>query len=73
MKHWMIAAKAGDTNSLREIKHGFMIGCVTKADFEHSLRAHQEYVEETQSDQRKEAFTAFNQLSVEDARRYYSI
>ena len=41
VKHWMIAAGAGHDESLEKIKSSFMIGCVTKDDFETALRASQ--------------------------------
>ena len=43
------------TKSLKEIRQGFMRGCVTKDDFENALRAHKESKDEMRSDQRDAA------------------
>ena len=42
MKHWMIAAGAGDDKSLETIRENFLKGHATKDDFEKALRAHKE-------------------------------
>lgn len=42
MKHFMISAGAGDDESLKVIREGFMKGGVTKDDFEITLRVHKE-------------------------------
>jgi TPR repeat protein len=55
VKHWMIAAGAGDDDSLKEIRKGFMRGHATKDDFEKALRAHKEANDEMKSDQREAA------------------
>ncbi|KAL7539867.1 hypothetical protein ACHAXR_012320 [Thalassiosira sp. AJA248-18] len=52
MKHFMIAAEFGCDDSLKEIQRGFSDGHVTKDDFEKALRAHKEFKDEVQSDQR---------------------
>ena len=43
------------TDSLEEIRNGYMNGYVTKDDFEKALRAHKEAKDEMKSDQREEA------------------
>jgi len=58
VKHWMISARAGLDESLKEIQKGFMNGHVTKDEFEKALRAHKESKDEMKSDQR-EAAAAF--------------
>jgi len=57
MKHWMIAAKAGDKNALEWVKQGFMHGDVTKDVYEDILllRSHHERKNEMRSDEREEA------------------
>eukprot|EP00956_Cyclotella_meneghiniana_P007787 scaffold10383_cov44-Cyclotella_meneghiniana.AAC.6 len=52
MKHFMISAKCGHDDSLQKVKEGFMIGAVTKNDFEITLRAHKASQDEMKSDQR---------------------
>jgi hypothetical protein len=49
VKHWMIAAGAGDENALTAIQSCFMGGHVTKDDFEMALRAHKKAEDETKS------------------------
>ena len=55
MKHWMIAARAGDDEALNEIRDGYLAGHVTKDDFEKALRANKESKDEMKSDQREAA------------------
>ena len=55
MKHFMIAACAGDDESLKEIQEGYMNGHVAKEDFAKALRAHKDAVDEMKSDQRDAA------------------
>ena len=52
LKHWMIAARAGNQDSLDNIRRGFMNGMVTKEEYERTLRAYKESVDEMKSDQR---------------------
>ena len=53
----MIAAGAGDDNSLERIWGAFMAGLATKDDYEKALRAHKGAKDEMRSDQR-EAYSA---------------
>ena len=53
MKHFMIAARAGDDEALNEIREGYLDGHVTKDDFEKALRANKESKDEMKSDQRR--------------------
>jgi hypothetical protein len=52
MKHFILAAKAGDKKSLYYVKVGFMNGMITKDEYANTLRAYQERHDEMKSDQR---------------------
>ena len=54
-KHWIIAAGAGDKDSLDSLRQGFSTGHVTKAQYEKALRDYQKYMDEVASDQRDRA------------------
>ena len=51
MKHFMLAAKAGDKGSLEYVKKGFTNGIVTKDEYESTLRAYYK----SASDMKREA------------------
>jgi TPR repeat protein len=53
VKHYMIAAGAGDDDSLEQIRQCFLNGQATKDDFEKALRAHKEAKDKVKSDQRE--------------------
>jgi len=55
VKHWTIAAKLGNDNSLNALKWGYKEGYVSKEDFAAALRAHQAAVDATKSTQREAA------------------
>mmetsp|Transcript_11318 Transcript_11318/g.20109 ORF Transcript_11318/g.20109 Transcript_11318/m.20109 type:complete len:290 (-) Transcript_11318:73-942(-) len=55
VKHWMIAAGAGDKDSLGNIRQWFLQGHVTKIEYEKTLRAYQKYLDDVTSDQRNKA------------------
>jgi len=55
LKHYMISARGGRSESLEAIKELFMDGLATKEDYESALRAHQTYLDEICSDQRDKA------------------
>jgi len=56
MKHFMIAARAGDKDALDNVKKGFMYGIfVTKDEYADTLRSHHERQNEMRSDEREEA------------------
>ena len=55
VKHWMIAAGAGDDVSLKCVRLFFSKGHATKDDFETALRAHKDAKDELKSDQRDAA------------------
>jgi len=52
MKHYMIAARAGEDNSLKKVGDGYKSGHVTKDDYAATLRAYQMSVDEMKSEQR---------------------
>ncbi|KAL7533629.1 hypothetical protein ACHAXR_005362 [Thalassiosira sp. AJA248-18] len=52
MKHFMVSAKAGDDDSLKEIQKGLLRGHVTKDEFASTLRAYNESSDEMRSEQR---------------------
>ncbi|KAK1747179.1 hypothetical protein QTG54_002523 [Skeletonema marinoi] len=53
MKHWIIAAKLGDDQSLKSIKGCFTAGLISKDVFAEALRACQAVINETKSLQRE--------------------
>ena len=55
MKHFLLAARAGDKKSLDQVKKGFMHSFVTKEDYADTLRAHQKIHDEMKSDMRDKA------------------
>ena len=55
LKHFMIAAAGGYSDSLSEVKNLFKHGHATKDDYTKALRAHQLYVDDVKSDQRDKA------------------
>ena len=59
-KHWIISAKAGLEIALGAVKKGYMsgLGCVTKDEYESTLRAYHERQKEMKSGQREEAATS---------------
>ena len=61
MKHWIIAANLGDDGALDMVKQGFMIGLVSKEDYEGALRGHQAAVDATKSTQRDAAEEFYKQ------------
>ena len=65
LKHFMIAVRGGDTDSVKEIQRIYMDGHVAKDHYANALRSHQAYLNEIKSDQRDKA-AAFH-----DCYRYY--
>ena len=65
LKHFMIAVKDGDTQSLTNIKLLYSLGHATKDDYAKALRAYQLYSDEVKSDQRDKAAAA------DDEYKYY--
>ncbi|EJK65557.1 hypothetical protein THAOC_13565 [Thalassiosira oceanica] len=55
VQHWMISAKMGNEDSLNDIKHMFMKGEATKAQYAEALRGYGDAAEEMKSHQREEA------------------
>jgi len=58
LKHFMIAVKDGDFDSLEGIKLMYNNGHATKDDYNTALQSYQAYVDEIKSDQRDEAAAA---------------
>ena len=58
LKHWMIAVRDGNTESLKNIKRFYSNGRATKEDYTKALRAYQEYLGEIKSNQRDKAAAA---------------
>ena len=52
LKHWIIAARAGDEKSLNAVKTGFMKGLVTKEQYASALRACHERQKELKNEER---------------------
>ena len=65
LKHYMIAGKGGDHDSLNMIQRMYMKGHTTKNDYAKALKAYQAYLDEIKSDNRDKA-AAFN-----DRYKYY--
>ena len=61
-KHFILAAKAGDKDSLDKVKTGFMNGIVTKDEYANTLRAYQERHDEMKSEDRDTADEAFQHI-----------
>jgi len=55
IKHYMIAIRDGNTDSLKEIRELYKCGHATKDDYAKALQAHQVYLDEIKSTQRDEA------------------
>ena len=62
--HWMIAAKSGYDDALKEVGKGYKHGLVTKDEFAIALRAHKDSQDEMKSTQRAIAAARFPQTSV---------
>ena len=60
MKHCMISASAGFTQSLNVVKVGFKEGYVTKEEYESTLCAHNKWQDEIKSDMRDRALALRN-------------
>ena len=58
LKHYMIAARCGYSDSLKKIKEFYMNGHATKDDYAKALRAYQAYLAEIKSTQRDAAAAA---------------
>ena len=58
LKHFMIAAKDGDSESMMFIKGMYKYGDATKDDYANALQSYQAYLDEVKSDQRDQAAAA---------------
>ena len=55
LKHFLIAVRGGDTDSVKEIQEMYKDGRATKDHYANALRSHQAYLNEIKSDQRDKA------------------
>ena len=60
MKHFVLAARAGDKNSLDIVQFGFRVKYVTKDEYANTLRAYQKIRDEMKSDMRDKARASRN-------------
>ena len=58
LKHFMIAVRGGDTDSVKTIQRMYKDGQVTKDHYANALRSHQAYLNEIKSEQRDKAAAA---------------
>ena len=58
LRHFMIAVRGGDSNSVKRVQELFMDGNATKDNYTAALRARQSYLDEIKSDQREKAAAA---------------
>ena len=58
IKHWLIAAGGGYSDSVKTIQQLYTIGHAAKDDYSNALRAYQTYLDEIRSDQRDAAAAA---------------
>ena len=54
-KHFILSARAGDKDSLDQVKEGFMGGIIKKDEYANTLRTYQQRHDEMKSDDRDEA------------------
>lgn len=63
MKHWMIAARAGHDESMTKVRKGFLEqSLISKEEFESTLRAWKDSVDEMKSQQRDRAIENQGQM-----------
>ena len=55
VKHWIIGAKLGDADSMKELWAHYSDGNISKEDLEATLRAHQAAIDAAKSQQREAA------------------
>ena len=60
VKHFILATRAGDKDSLDNVKDWYMNGIITKDEYENSLRSYQRAHDETKSDMRDKARATMN-------------
>ena len=65
IKHYTIAARDGEANSVKNIQSLFLIGFATKDDYSKALQGYQEYLGEIKSKQRDDA------VVYKEAYKYY--
>ena len=62
MKHFILAARAGDKLSSDMVKEGYMAGIVTKEEYANTLRAYQKSQDEMKSEARDKALAYLNNM-----------
>lgn len=62
VKHWIIAAKQGDVESMNVLKDCYKEGSISEEDFAAALRGHHAAVDATKSPQREKARTYMQKL-----------
>ena len=63
LKHFMIAVRGGDTDSVKKIRELYMDGHVAKDQYANALQSHQAYINEIKSDQRDKAAAFYDDCS----------
>ena len=72
LKHYMIAARGGESKSLEAIQELFMNGHATKDDYAKALSSYQAYLDVIKSDQRDEAAAYRDEAAkFSDENKYY--
>ena len=64
-KHFIIAARAGDKDSLDTVKQGYMRGHGTKDEYANTIREYQNSQDETTSDARDKALAYHREIDLE--------
>jgi len=64
VQYYMVAAKAGKKGALDKVKIGFRNGLVTKDEYESTLRAHQQRLDEMKSDARDSAAVSLANMTM---------
>ena len=70
-KHYILAARAGDKDSLDTVKEGYMNGHVTKDQYANTLREYQKSQDEMKSDARDEALAFYKMIGLWES--HYSL
>jgi len=69
MKHYMIAASAGNDNSLKKVGEGYKGGYVTKEEYAKTLRAYKTSEDEIKSEERRRAVSDAVEKTMEHTQR----
>ena len=60
LKHFILAARGGFSDSMDEVENGFLAEYIAKDEYEKTLRAHQKIQDEMKSDDRDKARASMN-------------